>query len=146
VARPNIVGIHHLKIPVSDLDKSRIFYEKALGATRKEALDHRHASGELFAYIMDVPNLGTELELRLNAGAAQAMRGFDPVTLAVKGRSDLDEWIAHLSANEVRNSGMMVGYIGWLVAFEDPDGIRIRLYSLESHGPEVTPSTNPDWL
>ena len=31
---PSLQGIHHLKFPVSDLDRSLGFYERALGARR----------------------------------------------------------------------------------------------------------------
>jgi hypothetical protein len=33
-----------------------------------------------------------------------------------------------------------------LIVIQDPDGNRIRLYTLESHGPEIKPATNSPWL
>ena len=35
---------------------------------------------------------------------------------------------------------------GWLIVIQDPDGNRIRLYTLEFHGPEVKPATDSPWL
>ena len=41
---PPLQGIHHLKLPVSDLDTSLTFYERAFGARRIPEADHRRAS------------------------------------------------------------------------------------------------------
>ena len=43
-APPPLQGIHHLKLPVSDLDTSLTFYQRAFGARRIPAADHRRAS------------------------------------------------------------------------------------------------------
>jgi catechol 2,3-dioxygenase-like lactoylglutathione lyase family enzyme len=143
---PDILGIHHLKFPVSDLERSCEFYSRVLGARRLEHLDHYDANKQLYAIILEVPNLGTHLELRLNAPQAMHGKGFDPVTLKVEGRADLHKWIDHLQVERVAHSPLLTAYVGWLVAFEDPDGRRIRLYTNERHGPELTPSTDAVWL
>ena len=72
--RPALAGIHHIKLPVSDLARSLSFYEALLGAERIPALDHKHDDGSVYAYICDVPGLGTKLELRLNPKHAEAQR------------------------------------------------------------------------
>jgi catechol 2,3-dioxygenase-like lactoylglutathione lyase family enzyme len=143
---PDILGIHHLKFPVSDLEQSCEFYRRVLGARRLKHLDHYNANKQLYAIILEVPNLGTHLELRLNAPQAMHHKGFDPVTLKVEGRADLHKWIDHLQIERVPHSPLLTAYVGWLVAFEDPDGRRIRLYTNERHGPELTPSTDAVWL
>jgi len=143
---PEILGIHHLKFPVSDLDRSSDFYSRVLGAQRLKHLDHFNSDKQLYAVILEVPNLGTHLELRLNAQQATHHRGFDPLTLKVEDRAQLRQWIGHLEAEHVPHSPVLTAYVGWLVAFEDPDGRRIRLYTNERHGPELTPSTDPVWL
>ena len=38
------------------------------------------ANGELYAYILDVPNFGTKLELRRNPEQAKKHRYFDPIS------------------------------------------------------------------
>jgi catechol 2,3-dioxygenase-like lactoylglutathione lyase family enzyme len=146
VARPDIAGIHHLKFAVSDMDRSLSFYGRVLGARRLPKLDHVNAGGQLYAIILEVPNLGTPLELRLNADHAATQKGFDPVTLAVEGRADLQRWVEHLDTEQVVHSPILTALVGWLLAFEDPDGRRIRLYTKERHGPELTPSTDARWL
>jgi len=146
VPRPDFLGIHHLKFPVSDLDRSLAFYGRILGASRLPKLDHVNAGGQLYAVILEVPNLGTPLELRLNAEQAAKQKGFDPITLAVEARADLQKWMEHLDTEEVVHSPILTALVGWLLAFEDPDGRRIRLYTNERHGPELTPSTDARWL
>jgi catechol 2,3-dioxygenase-like lactoylglutathione lyase family enzyme len=146
VPRPNFLNIHHLKFAVSDLDRSLEFYSRIFGATRLPRLDHVNAGGQLYAIIMDVPNLGTPLELRLSAEHAARQKGFDPITLSVEGRADLRKWVEHLDAERVLHSPILTAMVGWLVAFEDPDGRRIRFYTNERHGPEETPSTDARWL
>jgi catechol 2,3-dioxygenase-like lactoylglutathione lyase family enzyme len=146
VSLPKILGIHHVKFAVSDLVRSLAFYSRILGASRLPRLDHFNADGQLYAIIMEVPHLGTVLELRLHAEHAAKQKGFDPITLAVEGRADLQEWIAHLDAADVVHSPILTAYVGWLLVFEDPDGRRIRLYTHEKHGPELTPSSDARWL
>jgi catechol 2,3-dioxygenase-like lactoylglutathione lyase family enzyme len=59
-------GIHHIKLPVTDLERSAAFYGVVLGARRVTELDHRRPDGTLFAVILDVPGLAGRLELRLD--------------------------------------------------------------------------------
>ncbi len=77
---PLIEGIHHIKLPVTDLVRSLDFYESLLGARRTPAFDHKSEDGSKYAYICEVPRLGTKLELRLNARHAEAQRKFDPTS------------------------------------------------------------------
>lgn len=145
--RPELAGVHHLKLAVSDLDVALDFYERTLGAVRIPAADHhRRSDGSLYAYLCEVPGLGTLLELRLDPDRARAHRGFDPVTVAVPSRAGLDAWTAHLDRQGVIHSGVVTAIRSWLVAFEDPDGTRLRLYSLEEHGPELEPDEDNPWV
>jgi catechol 2,3-dioxygenase-like lactoylglutathione lyase family enzyme len=143
---PAIQGIHHLKFPVADLDRALAFYAAVFGASRIAEYDHRDGDGKLYAYILSVPNLGTALELRLNGKLASLHRGFDPITLSVGACADLQLWARRLDALGLRHSGVLVGAVGWLLVFEDPDGRRLRLYTREVHGPEETISTSREWL
>ena len=139
-------GIHHVKIAVSDLERSLKFYADVFGARRIPDADHVDDAGRLYACILDVPGLGTLLELRLAPEQAARGRGFDPLTLAVDDRAALADWRSHLDALGVAHSGEVVALRAWLTVFGDPDGTRLRLYTLEEHGPDVTPDVTNPWL
>ncbi|HVZ45731.1 MAG TPA: VOC family protein [Ramlibacter sp.] len=141
---PVALGIHHLKFVVADLEKSRAFYEAAFGT--KTAMDHRKPDGTLFAYILSFPGLGTELEIRLDPAAAKSQKGLDPITLTVDGPADLEKWRAHFQAKNLPHSPVLAGLVGWLIVVEDPDGRRLRLYTKQTHGPEVKPSWDSPWI
>ncbi len=144
--RPFLHGIHHLKFPVSDIGRSLAFYERALGARRVAEWDHMHQDGSRYAIILEVPGLGTYLELRLDPKAAGRHCGFDPVTLAVRDRRELQAWAAQLDGAGIEHSPVLITIQAWLIVFIDPDGLRLRLYTLETHGPELAPDENSPWI
>ena len=86
------------------------------------------------------------LELRLNADLADRHRGLRPVTIAVKNRQALDAWTAYLDGLGIAHSPVITAIQAWVLVLEDPDGHRLRLYSLQTHGPELTPDEDNSWL
>ncbi len=144
---PPLMGIHHIKFAVTDLDRSLRFYEAFLGARRIAEADHRRADdGSLYAYILEAPGLGCALELRLNPEQAERHRLFDPLTIAVKDRQALADWDALLTEKGIRHSPIITAAQGWLIVIEDPDQNRVRFYTLEKHGPELKPDESNEWL
>lgn len=146
VTRPRLDGLHHVKVPVSDLAVALDHYERAFGAVRLPEADHFRPDGELFAVICRVEGLGTLLELRLHPVRALLQRGFDPLTIAVPGRADLDAWVEWLDAADIAHSPVLAGLEAWLVVVPDPDGTVLRLYTRETHGPEVAADRDSPWL
>jgi catechol 2,3-dioxygenase-like lactoylglutathione lyase family enzyme len=144
--RPTIAGIHHLKFNVSDLERSLDFYVTTLGARRIPEFDHRDPNGALYATILDVENLGTHLELRASPERAAREAGLDPVTLAVGTHQDLLDWHDFLKARGIPHSPVFTGAVGWLLVVEDPDGRRIRFYTLETHPWTTDVSSDSYWL
>jgi len=144
---PRLAGIPHIKFPVSDLARSQRFYEMALNAKRVHQFDRRRpGDGTLFGIVMDIPGLGTFLELRLNPQQAAAQASFDPITLAVEGRRDLDVWATHLDGFAIAHSAVLGGLAGWTMVTEDPDGLRIKYCTIETHGPEIPITYDERWL
>ncbi|HEX8805741.1 MAG TPA: VOC family protein [Candidatus Aquilonibacter sp.] len=146
MSHPSIAGIHHLKFNVADLDRSLDFYASALGAKRLSELDHRRADGTIFAYILEIENLGTYLELRAAPERAAREAGLDPVTFSVRTHRDLLAWHDHLEAKGIRHSPVFTGVLGWVLAAEDPDGTHLRFYTLETHPITQDFSRDAYWL
>ncbi|MFJ9363945.1 VOC family protein [Nocardia sp. NPDC101769] len=131
---PSLAGVHHLKLPVSDLSAGIAWFETALGARRLEKFDHCHPDGTLFGVIMMLPGVAIPVELRLNPLAATAIAGFDPVTLGVDGVEGLRRWAAHLDEVGVEHSPIITGFIGHLIEFRTPDGLCVRIYTNPPNG------------
>jgi catechol 2,3-dioxygenase-like lactoylglutathione lyase family enzyme len=126
---PVLAGVHHLKIPVSDLDTSIAWYGTALRSTRVERFDHRDDEGNLYAAVLDLPGVDIPVELRLAPDAAAATKGHDPITFGVADRAGLDRWLTHLDHHGVARSPVITGLFGHLVEFASPDGLLIHIYT-----------------
>lgn len=123
-----VSGLHHLTLPVTDLDASLEWYQRVLGARRIERHDHVDEAGQRFAVVLEIAGLGTLLELRVAAERARALAGFAPITLAAADDAALDAWIKHLDAERVAHTPITVRRAGSSVSFTSPDATEISVY------------------
>jgi catechol 2,3-dioxygenase-like lactoylglutathione lyase family enzyme len=133
---PNVAGLHHIQLPVSDLDASTTWFERVLGARYQPQFDHFDDKGMRFAVMLEVPGLEFPLQLRLSGHLAEAIVGYEPVTFGAVDRAHLDAWADHLDACGIEHSGIQSARIGQTIDFSSPDGARLRLYTLPVDGYE----------
>jgi catechol 2,3-dioxygenase-like lactoylglutathione lyase family enzyme len=133
MSRPTLSGLHHLKIPVTDLSRSIDWYTRVFGL--RVTMEFPDANGTVLGIVGEVPGLGdTQLTLRVNATAARGCHGFDPISYAVDDHSDVEAWAGFLDRVEVSHSPVIEASVGWLLVFDDPDGIQIHIYRRAAHG------------
>lgn len=127
-SRPSVLGIHHLKFAVSNLDVSIAWYERVLGARRVPELDHIRADGQRFAAVCRMIDwAGLHLELRLSRTQAHHARGSDPIILTVSKKEDLVLWIRWLDRWGTTRSPLLAGVRGWILIFEVSFSIKCHL-------------------
>ncbi|MFF4585240.1 SRPBCC domain-containing protein [Streptomyces sp. NPDC001388] len=147
---PELAGIHHVKIPVTDLDRARAWYGRVFGL--KITHEFPDADGVLQGVGGPVPGLGdTLLALRVNPEAAHGCRNFDPVSFGVRDRAAVEAWAAHLDTLGVPHSPLIEATFGRLLVFDDPDGIQLHLYGPAEHAADRSdrpedgrPAASPD--
>jgi catechol 2,3-dioxygenase-like lactoylglutathione lyase family enzyme len=134
-AAPKLDGVHHLKLPVADLERSRSWYESRLGY---EVDIEFVEGGRLMGVSMTHPNGGPTLALRLNPERAAAAAGFDYFSFAVPDKASMDALAQHLGELGESNAGVHFASIGWILpGTSDPDGHEVRFYTTQAH---TTPS------
>jgi catechol 2,3-dioxygenase-like lactoylglutathione lyase family enzyme len=123
-----ISGVHHLKLPVSDVERSRAWYERVLGF---EVTIEFVEDGEVRGLALVREGCATQLALRHDPIRARALAGFDALALLVPTREDVHVWKAGLDEAGEPHGGLVTGHGGGtvLVGLHDPDGIEIRLYA-----------------
>jgi catechol 2,3-dioxygenase-like lactoylglutathione lyase family enzyme len=131
MSAPAFDGIHHVKLPVRDLPRSRQWYETRFGyRMAMEFVEH----GALMGVAMRHPNGGPDLALRLDADRAAAAAGFDYFAIGVPSREAIEDLAARLTALGESHAGVRFATIGWsLQDVFDPDGHEIRFYTITHH-------------
>ena len=121
-------GIHHIKLPVSDIIRSEAWYHRVLGfETSIEFVEDDVVAG----VALRCDGCPPQLALRRDPDRARALSGFDAVALLVPSRDDLHRWREALDELGEPHGGLVQGHAGGavLVGLHDPDGIEIRLYA-----------------
>ena len=126
MATGEILGLHHIKVPVTNLARSRAWYERVfeLKPTMEFPDDDGVVRGVAYR-----PLGGFSLALRENPAVARGIAGYDPFAILLQGRADIDAWAARLDSLGVEHSPVIEASIGWMLAFLDPDGLELRLYT-----------------
>lgn len=123
-----LVGLHHVALTVTDLERSLGWYVGVLGLEElfRETGDVRLAS------VLGFPNGGFAIGLvqhaRTDGGFDPRTIGLDHVSFAVKFEEDLDDWVERLDAAGVEHSGVLAVPPGAILNFEDPDGIALSIF------------------
>jgi catechol 2,3-dioxygenase-like lactoylglutathione lyase family enzyme len=122
-----VSGLHHVKLPVSDVERSVEWYGQVFGFTRFWEV---REDGELRGAALQHPESGLQLALRRDPERAAALAGFDTLCLAVGTRSDLDAVLDRLDEQGVERGTPFPGRGGDAVDVPDPDGHLVRLHTL----------------
>jgi catechol-2,3-dioxygenase len=145
---PRVTGVRHVKIWVTDLHRSRGWYEQVFGL--ELSLTFEDEDGVVRGLGFRVPGADFELALRENPTLAAALDDADPFALATT-REELDAWAAHLDGLGIWHSPVVTASRGYALGFRDPDGMQIRLYAddpevaARTGGHVVSPPTPPEW-
>jgi catechol 2,3-dioxygenase-like lactoylglutathione lyase family enzyme len=128
---PRLDGIHHVKLPVADLERSRAWYESRLGYELEiEFVEH----GRLTGITLRHPAGGPRLGLRLDAERARAAAGFDYIAIGVPGEAEIRQLADHLASLGEQHAGVHFATIGWILpGLHDPDGHEVRFYTTAHH-------------
>jgi catechol 2,3-dioxygenase-like lactoylglutathione lyase family enzyme len=128
---PALAGVHHLKLPVRDLARSREWYESRLGY--QVAMEFMEG-GELMGYSLLHPNGGPGLALRLDPAWAEAAAGFDYFAIGVPDKASIEALAGRLSALGETHAGVQFATMGWILPMlHDPDGHEVRFYTVQHH-------------
>jgi catechol 2,3-dioxygenase-like lactoylglutathione lyase family enzyme len=128
---PQLAGVHHLKLPVSNLDRSREWYESRLGY---RTVQEFREQGRLMGLVMEHPDGGPSFALRLDPERAQAAAGFDYFSIGVPDKESIESLAARLTDLGETHAGVHFATIGWILPMlHDPDGHEVRFYTVQHH-------------
>lgn len=128
---PALAGIHHLKLPVTDLTRSLEWYRSRLGyEVQVEFVEH----GTLMGVALTHPAGGPDLGLRLDPDRARAAAGFDYFAIGVPDKAAMDALARKLDKLGQPHAGVHRASLGWILPeVPDPDGHALRFYTIAHH-------------
>lgn len=128
---PRLDGIHHIKIPVTELARSRAWYQSRLGyRVQAEFVE----DGVLMGLALHHPDGGPLLALRRNSERSAGLGDFDFFAIGVPDRPALEALADRLTALGEPHAGVQFASIGWILPMlHDPDGHEVRFYTSEHH-------------
>lgn len=116
-------GVHHVRVPVSDLARAAEFWRDAFGF--EHDFDFPDGAGVAVRH----PRGGPSVVLWADAPLATAARGFVHFGLAVAGVGELDALAAHLDGRGIGHGGFQPSFVERKLVFvEDPDGNLVNVY------------------
>ena len=128
---PALAGIHHLKLPVTDLARSLEWYRSRLGYDVQAEFVEQ---GTLMGYALAHPAGGPNLALRLDPDRARAAAGFDYFAIGVPDKAAIDDLARKLDELGQPHAGVHRASLGWILPeVPDPDGHALRFYTMEHH-------------
>lgn len=125
-------GIFAVKLPVSDLARSRGWYGRVFGFQIEFVFPDD--DGVVRGVAGHLPGIASYVALREDRAVAAAVSGFNLLNVAVDDRAAVERWAAHLDEVGVEHSPVIDATVGWMIVLHDPDGIELHIYGVQEHG------------
>ena len=131
-------GVHHLRLTVTDLERSRKFYTGLLGfeVAVESPPEDDPSAGEVFKILFGgIVMIRGNLLMGLRPMAPSGDRfdpdrvGLDHLSFGVASRGDLEQAMALFDENGVPHGEItpLAGFGIDVLPFEDPDGVQLEL-------------------
>ena len=128
----------HIRLTVTDIERSRAFYDAVLGLPVAFELppDADEATREQLSFLYGGPiyQLGESLLGLRPVGSDtfdEDRTGLDHLSFSVPDQAALEAAVTVLEENRVPHSGITDIGAGWILAFRDPDNIALELFALK---------------
>jgi len=130
---PEMSGINHIAITVTDLDRSRLWYQEVFGMTT--LMEDTHPDGTGYFVLLGNATLSVLVGLHAhpaNGGEsfAESRTGLDHVGFTVSSHAELEAWEARLTDLGVAHSPINDQASYSVVVFRDPDNIQLEFIAL----------------
>ena len=130
---PDVSGIHHVSVTVTDIERSVAWYSELLGLTK--LMEESHPDGTGYAVVLGKPDWSMCVGLHTHPTNdrerfSESRTGLDHIGFMVSGRAELDAWESKLTELGVEHSPVndQGGYA--VLVFRDPDNIQLEFMSM----------------
>jgi catechol 2,3-dioxygenase-like lactoylglutathione lyase family enzyme len=121
-----LTGVHHVRLPVRDLERSFAFWHELLGYERE--FDFPGPEGPR-GWALKHPRGGPDLVLWRDPAKAAASSGFPWFSIGLSSPDDIRGLVRELDRRGIHHGGVQDGLVGLkLPLVEDPDGHLIGFY------------------
>jgi catechol 2,3-dioxygenase-like lactoylglutathione lyase family enzyme len=136
---PTLSGLHHVTLPVTDLDGAMTWLETVFGARRLAELDHHDEHGFRFAVVLRLAGVAPLVALRHTQDVTEEVSQW---ALGVADRAELARWAAHFDGHGVAHSDVMPARAGHVMTCTTPGGLALLLYADEADDAAAGPATS----
>ena len=122
-------GITHVAVTVSDLDRSRQWYQNLFDAD--PVLDEDTGTFHHVVWLLGQTLFGIHgfPDLKSSDAFDERRPGLDHVAFTCSNRAELEEWEKKLNDKGIANGGVVDAPYGSGLSFRDPDNIALEFFA-----------------
>ena len=125
---PAFPSLNHVAVTVSDLDRSRQWYNALFGAA--PVLDEDTGPWHHVVWLLGNTLFGIHKHPSGSAEAFEEFRpGLDHVGFGCANRGELEQWQSHIESLGIAHGGIVDAPYGSGVSFRDPDNIALEFFA-----------------
>ena len=126
---PEIKGLSHIELTVSDCDPAARWWQEVMGFVLVHQFQGDGFEGRNVIHPTGIAVAVMTHEKTAESGAFDETRvGLDHLAFEVANRQELERWAAHLDEHGVSNSGVLDAEMGPTLVFRDPDNMQLEFF------------------